>query len=540
MPDDPCATVAVHPAAAHAAAARLFAALEDACAVRIVPAGDRDVPCAAEIVIGQDLAAERLAQRPAERHLLVLAAPGPRTSAGVRVERSDSLDPRLHGIELAGQLIAAGAALDTADEVLAATDGIPVWTRARAAPVQRVRTGVPTLAEDEVLRAALGSDRPQQMLAVIAIVAFLRGVANDPWEQPPLRATFVFDDPNLRLMRYGHIDYRLLWDQAARHGYHVGMAMVPLDARLPSSEAVSFFQHHREQLSLSIHGNDHLGDELLRTRNPAAARSLAAQALRRISRFERRTHLSVGRVMVPPHGMCSREMVTALGELGFDGLCSLHPMPWTESAPVERPLAGWTPATFVDGCAVIPRVPLHVDSAELAVRAYLGQPLVLYGHHGDVADGYELLTEAAARVNRLGDVRWLSLSQLARSNYQLRMANRTARVRPWGTRLDLELPVGVHDVSIELPPHADATGFGIDAAAVGELATGVRHQLGRPIPIGGRTRIAVRLLPRQTLDPQMVPLPVPHPRAWARRRAAELRDQIAPAARRASKIVVRN
>jgi hypothetical protein len=530
--------IAVYPAAAHVAHARLFAALEDACAVRIVAGDDGPSRCQAEIVIGPDAAAARLEQRPPGRQVLALAASGPTVRACVRVERSDNLDSRLHRIELINQQIAPTSALDAEDEVLAVTDAGPVWTRAHAAPIYRVAAGLPILAEDEVLRAALGSDRPHRMLATIAIVAFLREVADDAWEQPPLRATFVFDDPNLRLMRYGHIDYRVLWDEAARHGYHVGMAMVPIDAGRPSSEAVSIFHHHREQLSLSIHGNDHVSQELLTPRDPADARALVAQALRRVTHFERRTELAVGRVMVPPHGMCSREIVGALGALGFDGLCSLHPTPWTDKAAVDRPLAGWTPATFVDGCAVIPRVPLHVTNSELAVRAYLGQPLVLYGHHGDVADGYDLLAEAAARVDRLGDVEWLSLSRLVRSNYQLRVSDGTAHIRPWGTRLDVELPASVQNVAVELAPHADVSRFGIEAVALEEPLS-ARHQLNEPMLIHGGSRITIRMLPGQTLNPQSVPRQLTHPRAWARRRAAELRDQIAPAARRASKMMVR-
>jgi hypothetical protein len=528
--------VAVYPADAHATHTRLLDALGDACAVQIVAGDSHSGPCQAEIVIGAAAYKERYGQRSPLRPTLTLCEPVATDSIDVRLERSRYTDPRLHGIELPGQRIAGAVALDPSDEVLAASEAGPVWTRARARPVFHLRAALPRLADDEVLRATLGPDRSERMLAVIGIVAFLREVADDPWEQPPLRASFVFDDPNLRLMRYGHIDYRALWDEAARHEYHVGMAMVPLDTGHPSSDAVAFFNHHREQLSLAIHGNNHVREELLRAQSFNDARSLAAQALQRVARFERRTELQVGRVMMPPHGMCSRAMVAALAELGFDGICALHPTPWTEKAAVDRPLAGWTPATFVDGCAVVPRVPLQAGSAELAVRAYLGQPLVLYGHHGDVADGYDVLTDAASRVNRLGEVEWLSLSRLVRSNYQTRMIDGTAHIRPWGTHLDVELPEEVQAISVALPPHADADRFGVRAVSIGGSAA-VRHELGERVPVGASPRVGVRLLPAHTLDPRAVRRPIRRPRAWARRRAAELRDQITPAARRASHLI---
>jgi hypothetical protein len=536
MPERDRPVVAMYPAGAHAAHARLLDALGDACAVRIVAGDSHGGSCQAEIVVGAATYSERYGRRSPFRPTLAIAEPGATDSIDVRLERSPYIDPKLHGIDLPGQQIATAAALDPGDEVLAVSDAGPVWTRARARPVVQLRAAFPQLADDEVLRATLGSDRTHRMLAVIGIVAFLREVADDPWEQPPLRASFVFDDPNLRLMRYGHIDYRALWDEAARHEYHVGMAMVPLDAGHPSSDAVEFFNHHREQLSLAIHGNDHVRAELLRAQSFNHARSLAAQALERIARFERRTDLHVGRVMMPPHGMCSREMVAALAELGYDGICALHPTPWTEKAPVERPLAGWTPATFVDGCAVVPRVPLHASSAELAIRAYLGQPLVLYGHHGDVANGYDVLTDAAARVNRLGNVEWLSLSRLVRSNYQTRVIDGMAHVRPWGTHLDVALPAEAEAVSVELAPHADAARFGVTGVSIGDTPA-VRHELGQRVAVDGSTRVAVRLLPAHTLDPRLVRRPIRRPRAWARRRVAELRDQITPAARRASHVI---
>ena len=373
---------------------------------------------------------------------------GSRAPSGSRPRRSrltssSHLDSKLRGLALPGQELDPTAELDPAAEILAMAATGPVWTRAADAPVYHVGAGLPVLADYEVLRAGLGSDRPQRMLALVAIVAFLRELAQDAWAAPPLRATFVFDDPNLRLLRYGHIDYRNLLDEADRHGYHVAMAMVPLDAGRPNSEAVSIFTRRSDRLSLAIHGNDHLPDELLRTRAPADAMALAAQALRRVGRFELRTGLEVSRVMLPPHGMCSRAVTGALAELRFDGLCSLHPNPWTERAATDRALAGWTPATFVDGCAVVSRLPLNDSGPELAMRAYLGQPLVLYGHHADVADGYEPLSQAAARVNSLGDVTWMSLGRLMRSNYQLQVSDGVGAIRAWGTRLDIELPGGV-------------------------------------------------------------------------------------------------
>ena len=133
-----------------------------------------------------------------------------------------------------------------------------------------------------------------------------------------------------------------------------------------------------------------------RDRGPALA--MVAQALRRVERFERRSGLRVDRIMMPPHGLCSRHVTAALGALRFDGLCAIHPLPWTDRPPSDPPLAGWEPAQFVAGCPVVPRIPLSSSAADIALTALLDQPLVLYGHHEDVAEGLEPLAEAAAMV----------------------------------------------------------------------------------------------------------------------------------------------
>ena len=53
------------------------------------------------------------------------------------------------------------------------------------------------------------------------------------------------------------------------------------------------------------------------------------------------------------------------------------------------------------------------DAPELVLRAFLDQPLILYGHHEDVAPGLDVLGEAAEDVNRLGETRWCSLGEIA-------------------------------------------------------------------------------------------------------------------------------
>ena len=152
---------------------------------------------------------------------------------------------------------------------------------------------------------------------------------------------------------------------------------------------MELFRRRADRLSLIVHGNDHTKGELLATDDDVTAQTIAAQAIRRIQRFERRSGLAVDRVMAPPHGLCSEPMTRALGAVGFDALTAIHPLPWTEMPPADPLLAGWRPADFVAGCPVVPRIPLGSTAADIGLRAFLDHPLIVYGHHEDVAGGLD-------------------------------------------------------------------------------------------------------------------------------------------------------
>ncbi|HEY7961331.1 MAG TPA: hypothetical protein VID29_05360 [Solirubrobacteraceae bacterium] len=276
------------------------------------------------------------------------------------------------------------------------------------------------LAPGEALRERL---RPDRHRALLALARFLRELtAPGP---APLHAAFVIDDPNLRRRRYGHIDYARLLAHARGHGYHMSIATVPLDARLADPRAVRVFAAGTEHLSLCVHGNDHDGPELGRPHSYAQSLALVAQAVRRVAGFEARTGLAVERVMAPPHERLAEPVAHALRACGFRAVTSTRPYPWVASTPAQSwlarppaagPLAAWGPVDVVaGGLPVLLRADFEHPRADLALRAFLGQPLILYGHHDLLADGAERLAAAAAQIQALGDVRWGSLATIARA-----------------------------------------------------------------------------------------------------------------------------
>ena len=378
-------------------------------------------------------------------------------------------------------------------KVLATVDGAPWWIvrTSERGETQVVGAAPDELGPDELLRERL---IPGRCLALLALTHFLRAhtVAGD-WCLPPLRAAFVLDDPNLHWPTYGHLRYRELLTHAAEHTYHLAVAMVPLDAWLVHPGVARLFRDGADRLSILVHGNDHDGGELGRVSSDADGLRLAAQALRRIERFERRSGLHVSRVMVPPHERVTEPALRGLLACGFEGVSTARPFPWVDAAgpswlihpPGAEALAAFTPShASGDGLPILLRLDFGHPREELVLRAYLGQPLVIYGHHGDLADGLDLLAEAAAQINRLGDVRWTPLDEIARASARTRREGSTLHVRPLARRLSIDVPAGVTQLRIASS----------DGELVAEVAGPDTYELdligpSPHLPAGDRTRL---------------------------------------------------
>lgn len=512
--------MAVKPGSAVVARARLFGALEQAFPVSFQPGAAEGGGAEAELVF------TGACEPPCgDAGAVPTFFIGSRESFGrgpssVVFGSACSVDPRLRGISVLDPLGGPELrGLTGSEEVLASSGSRPVWVRACApGQVHRVDATLPELAPERALRDEL-FERP---LALVALVQFLREVTKrHAFEPPPLRASFLFDDPNLRRGTYGFIDYRELLRHADRHGYHAAMAMIPLDTWIQSQGTVSLFRAHPERLSLLFHGNNHESRELMQPVGERVAAASMAQALRRAARFEARYDLQMDRVMVPPHGMCSRTFARALGSLGFDALCAIHPLPWTERPPAKLPLAGWGPAEFGAGCAVLPRVPMSIPFWQVALRAYLNQPIIVYGHHEDVEAGLQPLERLASLVGQLGSVKWSSIGAIGASNYSTKLDGGALRVRPHSGRILVEVPEGA-ELLVEAP------GGDVDGRFAGWAAGGSgRLEFGAAVDCGPGS-VEVRLVPARPLDAGGIPDPPRRPWPVLRRAATEARDRLLP------------
>jgi len=291
-------------------------------------------------------------------------------------------------------------------------------------------------------------------MELLPILHWLREItAKTAVEPPPLRASFVVDDPNLHWPTYGYVDYSEVAKRATRANYHVTFATIPLDAWFTHRATAEIFQRNPDRLSLCVHGNNHLRAELAQEYTPSGRLALLNQAQGRVQRLEKKSRLSVCRIMIPPHGACSEAMLADLGSTQFDGACISH-----GSLRAHNRGKSWTgklgyhPTEWIRGCPVMPRWGLAGSIKNtILLAAYLHQPLILRGHQKDFENGVEILDDTAQFINSLGRVFWGSLADLAAVNYASRLEGTSLTIRPFSRRINVSPPPQATEVLLELP-----------------------------------------------------------------------------------------
>jgi hypothetical protein len=180
---------------------------------------------------------------------------------------------------------------------------------------------------------------------------------------------------------------------------------------------------------------------------------------------------------------------------------------------------------------------MHVrgGSEEVVLRAFLGQPLVMYGHHDDLGRQLEGLAAAAELVNSLGEIDWQPLARIATSNFASRREGSGLGVRLFSRRARVEVPEGVDAIRFEVP-ELDAEPEEVRLLC-GGASGGLRaHSPGWwtsdvfPVPSPATVEVSMNSAP--TIDPDTVPPPAG--RSWPalRRAGGQIRDRTAPLLRR--------
>jgi hypothetical protein len=167
-------------------------------------------------------------------------------------------------------------------------------------------------------------------------------------------------------------------------------------------------------------------------------------------------------------------------------------------------------------------MPLFASAANIALHAFLDHPVVLYGHHEDVADGLEPLAVAAERVNALGCVEWTPMEDIVLGNHAVRVHGDAVLVRPFSGRMRVEMPEQARTLAVLAP--RDACEY-FDGWSIGD---GPLRPFGGPVHSGSGRTLELRLHPVGKTDPAAVAPPPWSPWPIVRRAATELRDRTLP------------
>jgi len=423
------------------------------------------------------------------------------------------------------------------EQIIATLDGGPVWLQ--TSEKENIHTSHFALRTSYRASCAPEELPPNSALAdhltdengfgLLPLVVFLRSVCGI--SIPPIRASFIVDDPNIRSGSYGCINFAALAAEARRSHFHISFATIPIDFWMSLRKMAKFFVESGDVLSLLLHGNNHTHAELNSQPNREAELRLVRQMIARTNRFEKKNHLNISRIVAPPHGMCSRSMLSALRTGGLDAVVVSRPSPWRVQSE-ERELVdgnvlqGWLPADYVDGMPILNRRKILTN---IRFLAFLGKPIIPYFHHDDFSGGYGTLVDFASQINALGDVQWGSMENCAHSNYLTTIEGSLLRVMPFSRTVRVHLPEGIDRMQISLP--SDGTLFTETVAAIGghEYSFSIRDSWGTTEEISVKPgEVIVQLRDRIPIKLPEIPWYSAPPRAYLRRLLTEVRDRVYP------------
>jgi hypothetical protein len=144
-----------------------------------------------------------------------------------------------------------------------------------------------------------------------------------------------------------------------------------------------------------------------------------------------------------------------MAALGFEALC-VSPgslAHWNHGLTGMRPHLGLgVTDLFPEPLPVLPRFGFGPD-AQMNVRlaAFLGQPIICRGHHGDCQEGLQPLENLANEINQLGDVHWGRVAAMLRRNYLSFLDGPVLYVKPLSRRITITVPAAATDIFIDWP-----------------------------------------------------------------------------------------
>jgi hypothetical protein len=301
--------------------------------------------------------------------------------------------------------------------------------------------------QDPPAPAAVRTTLPSTAFSAIAPAAlFVRHAAGESgWQAPGHYANLTIDDPWLT-EPYGHLSYRGLLEQMEAHDFHTTIAFVPWNYDRNDPATVALIRERPRRFSIAIHGNNHDRVEFPAYDKRPLDVQLAnvRQAVARMEQFRRLTGLPYDRVMIFPHRIAPAATLAGLKRYNYAATFNSSNVPIDVPRPGDPLFPMRAVSTLFEGFASVRRhsVEAPLPEREIAVDAFLGNPLLFYGHHVFFARGISAFNDVANRVRRIQpDVLWCSLGCVAKHLYlQRRLAPTRFEVLAFSPVLTVENP----------------------------------------------------------------------------------------------------
>lgn len=350
--------------------------------------------------------------------------------------------------------------------------------------------------------------RQQRIFASIAApMLFLRYAGGDRvWHSPGDYANFTIDDLWLR-EPYGHVNYQALLDQAEQHNFHATVAFIPWNFDRSQPGVVALFRANPERLSICIHGDNHIHQEF----GPFAEHPLKLQVadmdqgLARMARFHQLTGLPYDAVMVFPHSISPQATFAALKHANYLGTANSLNVPTDAAVPTNAEFALRTATLDFATFPSLRRYSAETDipHPQLAIDAFLGNPMLFYAHESFFATGIDAFNPTADFVNQVQpNTKWTSLGDIMHHLYLERLrddGNLDVRALSASIQIKNDLP---HDATVSVEKAEDFSTpltVLVDGRPYSFQHAGNTLRLELPIAAGKTRSVEVRYLPELNL-----------------------------------------
>jgi hypothetical protein len=386
----------------------------------------------------------------------------PRIGASISVVKNDQISKELGGLEYpvsgSGSGMINGFELADPAGAVSLVDVVnelgkpvcPLFLKTESA-----KRSVYFLASWEKVMSA----EANSLLKIMPILMFLKCSFGDRcWHGINDYANLTIDDPWLT-DPYGYMGFKELCREAKKAPFHATIAFIPYNYQKSHNDVVEIFKQCPENLSISIHGNNHdfsefrsgsdgrLADKNLNTIHPDEKSIL--HALYRMDTFSRKTGLSYDRVMIFPRGTFTKESLRLLKKHDFlMTVNSTRPFNAGHITNIIDQMRGITfefenfPMALRSGISDWKNDKRggSVEKSWIQMRLFLDLPVLLYTHQGFFKDGADAFNSIAGSINQLQpDVVWSGLGAIAKKMYlQKKIDDRDIEIMAFSSDLVIE------------------------------------------------------------------------------------------------------